>query len=61
VHRTIAWVGGLLLLVLHLDFWRPQRVILYWGWVPEELAYRLAWIGLAFLYLLYFCSYVWED
>jgi len=58
-HRGIAWVGGLLLLVLHLDFWRPSRDVLYGGWLPEELAYRLLWILAAFLYLWHFCTRVW--
>ena len=54
--RWIAWGGLLLLLVLHLDAWRPQRVVLYLGWIPEELLYRLGWVFLAWLYLLFLCA-----
>ena len=39
--RIIGWVGFAVLLALHLDFWRPQRATLYFGWCPEELAWRL--------------------
>ncbi len=59
--RLLAWAGGLTLLALHLDFWRPQRVRLVLGWMPEDLAWRLAWMGLAALYLLFFCARVWRD
>ncbi|MFP6686503.1 MAG: hypothetical protein VB934_17415 [Polyangiaceae bacterium] len=41
--KVIAWSGGVLLLIFHLDFWRPQRVVLYGGLLPEELLYRLVW------------------
>ena len=56
-----AWAGGLLLLLLHLDFWRPQRPILHFGWLPEELLYRLSWLLLAWLYLMFFCSRIWTE
>jgi len=46
----------LALVFLHLDFWREQRVELDFGWMPEELAYRLAWMALAWLFLLCFCA-----
>lgn len=59
--RVVAWVGFLLLLVLHLDFWRPTRPVLYFGWIPEELLWRLGWMGLAFLYLVFFCNRVWSE
>ena len=49
--KYMAWAGGILLLVLHLDFWRPQRVEVYFGWVPEELLYRIGWMILAWAYL----------
>lgn len=60
-HRLIAWLGLLALAVLHLDVWRPQRPELLFGWLPEELAYRLLWMFLAWLYLLYFTSRVWSE
>jgi hypothetical protein len=59
--NALAWVGALALVALHLDFWRPQRVVLYFGWLPEELAYRLAWMGLAALYLVFVCRFVWRE
>ncbi len=59
--KVIAWSGGVLLLILHLDFWRPQRVALYGGWLPEELLYRLVWMLLAWLYLMYFCARIWRS
>lgn len=55
-------VAGLALLVaLHLDFWREQRPVLYFGWLPEEMAWRLLWIFAAWLYLLYFTTRVWRE
>ncbi len=59
IHRAIGWGGFLVLLFLHLDFWRPQRVVLYFGWLPEELLYRLIWMLLAFFYLVHHCTYLW--
>lgn len=58
---VVAWIWGLALLALHLDFWRPQRVRLWLGWIPEEAAYRLVWVLLAWIYLLWFCSAVWKE
>ncbi len=58
--RFLAWAGLLFLLVLHVDFWRPQRPVLYFGWLPEELAYRIAWMVLAWIYLMFFTSRVWK-
>lgn len=60
VERRLAWAGALLLLVLHNDSWRPQRPVLWFGWVPEELLWRLGWMLLAWLYLLWFCSRIWR-
>ncbi len=57
----LAWGGFLVLLVLHLDFWRPQRPVLLLGWIPEELAYRFGWIALAWLYLCFVCARVWRE
>jgi len=58
---SLAWVGGVLLLAGHLDFWRPQRAVLHFGWLPEELAWRLAWMFFAWLWLLFVCARVWRD
>lgn len=41
-----------ILLALHFDFWRESRPRLLFGWLPEELAWRLAWMGLATIFLL---------
>lgn len=59
--RALAWAGLLVLLVLHVDFWRPQRPVLWLGWLPEELAYRLGWMLLAWLYLLFFTRWIWRS
>jgi len=56
-----AWAGFLLLVVLHVDWWRPQRVEPWFGWMPEELAWRLGWMALATAYLFFFCTWVWRD
>ena len=58
--RALAWAGGAALLVLHLDFWRPKRAELYLGFLPEELAYRIGWMLLAWLYLMFFCARIWR-
>jgi len=58
--RKIAWISAIVLLVLHHDFWRVQRPVLYWGWLPEELLYRMTWLGLAWVFLLFFCRFIWQ-
>ncbi len=60
-NAIVGWGGFLLLLALHLDFWRTQRPELLLGWIPEELAYRLGWIVLAWLYLLFVCARLWGE
>ena len=57
----LAWILAAALLLLHLDFWRPQRPEIYFGWMPEELAYRLGWMILAWLYLEWFTRKVWSS
>ena len=59
--RLLAWLGFGALMVLHHDFWRAQEATLYFGWLPEDLVYRLAWIGAAWIYLLCFERYVWKE
>ena len=61
MHRYVAWIGFILLILLHLDFWREQSTTLYFGWIPEEMAYRLVWMFLAWLYLMYFTRFVWRE
>ena len=59
--RAIAWGGGLALLFLHFDFWRPQRAELWFGVVPEELGWRMLWMVLAGIYLAWFCARFFRD
>jgi len=62
IHRAdlvIAWIGALLLLALHL-LPAPTR-ILPESWLPPELLFRVAWLGLAWVYLLFFCARIWRD
>ena len=59
---ALAAVAGLLaLLCLHLDLWRPLPQGPWFGWMPEELLFRLLWMGLAWLYLLWFTAFVWRE
>ncbi|MDA8020453.1 MAG: hypothetical protein MPN21_23695 [Thermoanaerobaculia bacterium] len=57
----LAWILAAILVLLHLDFWRPQRPTVYFGWLPEELAYRLGWMLLAWAYLEWFTRRVWSS
>ena len=58
---VLAWAGFLALVFLHLDFWRPQGETFRVGWIPDELGYRLVWVALAWLYLLFVCAFVWRS
>lgn len=60
-NNVVAWIGGLGLVVLHHDFWRERGTELVLGWLPQELAYRLGWMALAALYLVWFCRFVWVE
>lgn len=57
----LAWILAVILQLLHLDFWRPQSPEIYFGWLPQELAYRLGWMILAWLYLEWFTRRVWSS
>jgi len=62
--RTAVWIAtlvSLLLVALHLDFWRPQRPRLLFGWLPEELAWRVGWPLLAWGLMLFICARVWRE
>ena len=59
--RLVAWIAFAALVVLHLDFWRGPRPGLVFGWLPEDMAYRLLWMAGAFAYLLFFTARVWGD
>jgi hypothetical protein len=58
--EAVAWIGALVLVVLHLDFWRAQEARLVLGWMPEDLAYRLCWMILATAYLFWFTARIWK-
>lgn len=59
--RLVGVAGLAALIVLHVDFWRPQRAIVYFGWMPEEILYRLGWMLAAFLYLTFVVARLWEE
>lgn len=58
---TIAWVLGALLVAAHLVSPAGRAGVLHLGWIPDELAWRLAWMLLAWLYLEWFCRTIWRD
>jgi len=58
---VVAAFGAVLLLALHLAPWRDPTESVRFGWVPDELLYRLVWMFAAWLYLLFFCRFVWRD
>lgn len=65
----LAWAGALALIALHNDAWledwlpgalsREARAQLWFGVLPGELAYRIGWMLLAWLYLAWFCRVIW--
>ena len=57
---ALAWVLGLVLVALHLDFWRPKRNVLWFGFLPEELAWRLGWLALSVSYVIWLSVAVWR-
>ena len=57
----LAWIGGITLTVLHLAPGFEPRPRLVLGLLPEELAYRLGWLALAFAYLVWFTACVWRE
>ena len=59
--NRIAAAGFLVLVLLHFDFWRPQSARLLFGWLPEELAYRIVYIVLAWIYVVWICGWVWRE
>ena len=62
MHRAASIAAFVALLALHLDGWwrAPFAADEAWFGVPAELAYRLAWIAAAWLWLLHFCARVWR-
>lgn len=59
--RVIAWAGFGLLIALHLDLWRPRLGGLVVAGLPEEIVWRLLWMLLAWVYLLWFAKHVWRE
>jgi len=57
---ALAWLGFIVLMVLHIDFWRTASDTLYFGWMPETMAYRVAWIIGSWVYLMFFCARIWR-
>ena len=49
------------LILAHLDVWRTERDQLWFGWLPEELLWRLLWMAGAMLFIVHFASRVWRD
>ncbi len=60
VELAVAWIGAIVLFALHLDFWRGPRPELVFGFVPEELMYRVVWMLGAVAYLWFFTARVWR-
>ena len=61
IRTLVAWGGALLLLALHLHFWVDAGPLLLMGWLPVDLAYRIAWLMLAWVYMIFFCKMVWRE
>ena len=59
--KLVGWAGALVLLALHFDVWRGPRPGIWFGWLPEELAYRLLWMLGATAYLWMFTAWIWTD
>lgn len=59
--RFVAWGGFAILVALHLDVFGSPGAELRLGWLPDELAYRLVWILLAWGYLLFLCTRLWPE
>ena len=58
--QALAWLVGLGLLFVHLFVGRDLGPNLRFGWIPDELLLRMAWLGAAWLYLLFFCAVIWR-
>ena len=62
-HVSLSVLAGAALYVVHHWGWhdaaQPPRLL--FGWLPVELAWRLAWMGAAWLFLLHLTSRVWRE
>jgi hypothetical protein len=56
-HLSVLCLIGLL--VTHVDPWRPQRAEVWFGWLPEELLWRLLWMLAAWAFVAWFTRAVW--
>lgn len=59
--RLVAAIALLLLTLLHLDFWREQRVAFVLGWIPIELAWRIGFVLAAWVFVMFVCARVWRE
>lgn len=60
-HAYVAGAWTLALVVAHLWPVTDGNTLLVAGWMPFELAYRLAWMGAAVALVLYITVWVWPD
>lgn len=60
-HRLVATGWTLALLFAHLVPVTDGDSSIMWGFMPVELAYRLAWMGCAMALILYITVFVWPD
>lgn len=59
--RVVGALGLVLLVGGYLDFWREPRARLYFGWLPEELAWRLGYVLACVLYLAFVTRVLWVE
>jgi len=55
----LAGLGLIALVAAHL--YRTTSTELVLGWIPMELAYRLVWMVMAWVFLLFFTAQIWGD
>lgn len=58
--RTLMVTPLVVLLLLHFDVWREPDPAARVGWLPLELAWRLAWMVAASAYLWWFTARFWR-
>ncbi len=60
-HVWVARLWTLGLIVAHLAPATDGDATILWGFLPFELAYRLAWMALAIALIFYITICVWPD
>ena len=60
LERVAAVAGLAFLCLLHFDFWREPDPAARVGWLPLELAWRLAWMVASGAYLWWFTARFWR-